>query len=272
MSELAIAVVVVCRDSEEAIDACLARLRAAEGVAEIRVVDCNSRDTTLAIVQRHALADARLRFIANPDDPGHGAACNQGVAACRAPWLVLLDPGCLVEPDALMHLRDLAARDNAMVGADLVDEAGVREPAARLGVSRVGACGNWRRLGLVPVGVTAEELQDVAALSGDVMVLPRARFDALGGFDPGYATALANLDLCRRARVAGMRIGCANGVQTIRMRGQVTRMQQMVMAWCRRLDASRYLWRNGPHSALPIAWACLWSSLPWAVMRAMLRR
>ena len=115
-------------------------------------------------------------------------------------------------------------------------------------------------------------VQDVAALSGDVMVLPRVRFDALGGFDPGYATAIANLDLCRRARVAGMRIGCANGVQIIRMRGQVTRTQQLVMAWRRRLDASRYLWRNGSRSALPLAWACLWSSLPWAVMRAMLKR
>ena len=272
MSAQAIAVVVVCRDVEEVIDACLTRLRNADDVAEIRVVDCNSSDTTLAIVQRHAIVDGRVRFIANPDDQGHGAACNQGVAACRAPWLALLDPGCLIEPDALMRLRDLAARDNALVGADLVDEAGVREPAARLGVGRVGACGNWCRLGLVPVGVSAEELQDVAALSGDVMVLPRARLDALGGFDPGYATAIASLDLCRRARVAGMRIGCANGVQIIRMRGQVTRTHQLVMAWHRRLDASRYLWRNGPRSALPIAWACLWSSLPWAVMRAMLRR
>ena len=69
--------------SAETIDDCLQRLRAADGVAAIRVVDNASDDGTLEIVQRHALADARVRFIANPDNPGFAVACNQG--ATRLP-------------------------------------------------------------------------------------------------------------------------------------------------------------------------------------------
>ena len=271
MSELAIAVVVVCRDSEEAIDACLARLRAAEGVAEIRVVDCNSRDTTLAIVQRHALADARLRFIANPDDPGHGAACNQGVAACRAPWLALLDPGCLIEPDALMRLRELAARDDALVGASQIDEAGMVAPDARLAPSRAGEQGDWRWLGFAPIAESDQDLQDVAAVAGAAVLLSRERFEALGGFDPAYASGIALLDLCRRAHAAGTPIACASAVRITHVRGLLARAHPLSLAWRSRIDASRYLWRHHPHAAAARAWLRIWASLPWELLRVLVR-
>ncbi len=71
-----VAAVVVTYQSASTIDECLTRLRAAEGVDAIRVVDNDSRDDTLEVVQRHAVADARVRFIANPDNPGFSVACN----------------------------------------------------------------------------------------------------------------------------------------------------------------------------------------------------
>ena len=73
-----IAAVVVTHESASTIDDCLMRLRVAHGVHEIRVVDNASTDDTMEIVQRHALQDARLRFIANPDNPGFAVGCNQG--------------------------------------------------------------------------------------------------------------------------------------------------------------------------------------------------
>ncbi|WP_267124974.1 glycosyltransferase family 2 protein, partial [Xanthomonas sacchari] len=109
MSEQQIAVVVVTYESGSTIDACLQRLRAAAEVAQIRVVDNASRDDTLAVVQRHALDDARVRFIANPDNPGFATACNQGAAASDAPWLAFVNPDLMVEPDTLAQLRAQAA-------------------------------------------------------------------------------------------------------------------------------------------------------------------
>src|SRR5690606_24617328 len=99
-----IAAVVVTHESTSTIDDCLARVRAADAVAEIRVIDIASTDDTLAVVQRHALADPRLRFIANPDNPGFGAACNLGVAESSAPWIAFVNPDCMVEPDTLSRL------------------------------------------------------------------------------------------------------------------------------------------------------------------------
>src|SRR3546814_3365651 len=45
-------------------------------------------------------------------------------------------------------------------------------------------------------------LQRVEAVSGALMLLPRALFDRIGGFDEGYRLHVEDLDLCRRAREA----------------------------------------------------------------------
>jgi len=137
MSVPDIAAIVVTHHSASTIDDCLARLRAADGVAAIRVVDNASGDDTVAIVQRHAAADARLRFVANPDNPGFAVACNQGAAAlddvAAATWLAFVNPDCMVEADTLARLRqhDRQLDGNALLGADLVGEDGIRDAAAR---------------------------------------------------------------------------------------------------------------------------------------------
>src|SRR3546814_15126398 len=69
-----VAAIVVTHESAATIDDCLARLRAARGVSQVRVVDNGSRDDTLAIVQRHAATDPRVHFIATPDNPGVAVA------------------------------------------------------------------------------------------------------------------------------------------------------------------------------------------------------
>ncbi len=44
------------------------------------------------------------------------------------------------------------------------------------------------------------------------MLLPRALFERLGGFDEGYRLHAEDLDLCRRARAAGAIVAVANDV------------------------------------------------------------
>ncbi|WP_141696692.1 glycosyltransferase, partial [Xanthomonas graminis] len=132
MSEQQMAVVVVTYESGSTIDACLQRLRAAAEVAQIRVVDNASRDDTLAIVQRHALEDRRVRFIANPDNPGFASACNQGAAASDAAWLAFVNPDLMVEADTLALLRaQVAALGDALLGVEQVDEHGRADAAVR---------------------------------------------------------------------------------------------------------------------------------------------
>ena len=277
-----IGVVVVTHRSVETIDACLSRLRAATGVAAIRVVDNASDDGTLAVVQRHAACDARLRFIANPDNPGFAVACNQGAGSLSQPqdaaWLAFVNPDCMVEIDSLALLRDHARQldSNALIGADLVGEDGVRDPAARrrdpdfAGMLRSAAA---RRLD-VPVDV-ARSLQRVDAVSGALMLLARVLFERIGGFDGGYRLHAEDLDLCRRVRDAGAVVAVANDVRVVHVRGVSSRSRPLFVEW----HKHRGLWRwfgkfeSKRRGAMTRAavFAMIWGRFPFAALRALWR-
>jgi len=265
-----IAVVVVSHESGSSIDACLARVGAATGVAEVRVVDNASRDDTLAVVQRHAVADARLRFIANPDNPGFAVACNQGAADTSAPWLAFVNPDCLLEADTLgrllAHARALGG--DALLGADLVDEAGVRDGAARRNDPDFAAmlggplrAGRGRPLD-VPVDASLA-LQPVDAVSGALMLMPRALFERIGGFDPGYRLHAEDLDLCRRARMAGATIAVANDVRVVHLRGVSSRARPFFVEWHKHRGLWRYFRRfEAPRRGWPVravVWLAIWA-------------
>lgn len=273
-----IAAIVVSHQSAATIDDCLARLRRAHGVAEIRVVDNDSQDGTLDIIQRHAAGDPRVRFIGNPDNPGFAVGCNQGAAASTASWLAFVNPDLLIEADALSRLLERSVGfEAALLGADLVNESGVRDEAARrrdpdfaamLGSPRAA------RLG-VPMDST-QALQRVDAVSGALMLMPRALFERIGGFDEGYRLHAEDLDLCRRAREAGAVVAVANDVRVVHIRGVSSRSRPLFVEWhkhrglwryFRKFEAPRRSWftRAG-------VFGMIWLRFPIAALRAMLRR
>ncbi len=272
-----IAAIVVTHQSAGTIEECLSRLRAAVGVAEIRVVDNASGDDTLAVVQRHAAADPRLRFIANPDNPGFAVACNQGAADSHAPWLAFVNPDCLVEVDSLARLRVHAERlGETLLGADLVDEAGVRDAAARRHdphFARMLRAPSSARLG-VPID-ESQAVQRVDAVSGALMLLPRALFTRIGGFDAAYRLHAEDLDLCRRARAAGATIAVANDVRVVHVRGVSSRARPLFVEWHKHRGFWRYFRKfEAPSCGLPArcaVFALVWGRFPFAVLRALLR-
>jgi GT2 family glycosyltransferase len=278
-----IGVVVVTYRSTTTIGDCLARLRAADGVAVIRVIDNRSDDDTLAVVQRHATADPRVRFIANPDNPGFAVACNQGVGAladeaCVA-WLAFVNPDCFVEADSLMRLRGHARQldGNALIGADLVDEDGVRDPAARRrdpDFSAMLHSPGARRLG---VSMDAgRSLQQVDAVSGAMMLLPRILFERIGGFDTAYRLHAEDLDLCRRVRDAGAVVAVANDVQVVHARGVSSRSRPLFVEWHKHGGLWRWFCKfESPRRGVPVRAAVfllIWARFPLAAVRALTRR
>ena len=278
MSDGGIAVVVVAYNSEETLDECLARLRAAQGVEEIRVVDNASRDAGIDIVQRHALADARLRFIANPDNPGFAVACNQGAAASTAPWLAFVNPDCFIEADTLARLREAtASRGDALVGGVLRGEDGALDAAARRRDPDFAAMLRSRRARELSIPRDpATPLQLVDAVSGALMVLPRSLFARIGGFDEGYRLHAEDLDLCRRVRQAGAMVAVANEVEVLHVRGVSSRARPLFVEWHKHRGLWRYFRRfeaarRGRITRMAV-FAMIWGRFPLAALRAALRR
>lgn len=275
--------VVVTYQSASTIDDCLARLRQAEGITAIRVVDNQSADDTLEVVQRHALADPRVRFIANPDNPGFSVACNQGARDLDTPWLVFVNPDCLVERDSVRRMLALApTTPPTLVGADLVDEAGRRDPAARrrdpdfAGMLQ-GVMRNPTGKAMLAVAIDdAQPLQPVDAVSGALMLVPRELYERVGGFDEGYRLHAEDLDLCRRVRAAGGAVAVANAVRVLHVRGVSSRSRPVFVEWHKHRGLWRYFRKfEAPRRGTLVCAAvflAIWLRFPLSVLRAALKR
>ncbi|WP_313220005.1 glycosyltransferase family 2 protein [Stenotrophomonas sp.] len=275
----AIAAIIVSYQSASTLDACLLRLREARDIAEIRVVDNDSTDGTLEIVQRHASADPRVRFIANPDNPGFAAANNQGVADSQAPWLAFINPDLMVGPDTLALLRERALPlGDCLVGVEQVDEDGRPDDAVRRRDPDFAAMlrnpGQGGKLA-IPVD-RSQPLQVVPALSGALLLMPRALFDRIGGWDAGYRLHAEDLDLCRRAREAGAVIAIANDLQVTHVRGVSSRSRPFFVEWHKHRGLWRYFRKfEAPQRAWPVrcaVWGAIWAHALAQVPRLLRRR
>lgn len=275
-----IAAVIVTHESASSIDDCLMRLRMADGVDEIRVVDNASRDGTLDLVQRHAVQDARVKFIANPDNPGFAVGCNQGARDCTMPWLAFVNPDLMVEADTLLRLRAHAQSlgMECLLGVDLVDEHGVRDAAARRRDPDFAAMlsdpATASRLG-VAIDDT-HPLQHVDVISGALMLLPRALFDRLHGLDEGYRLHAEDMDLCRRARALGATVAVANDVRVLHLRGVSSRARPVFVEWHKHRGLWRYFRRfESKQRSLATragVFAAIWLHFAAVFARIVLRR
>lgn len=278
-----IGVVVVTHRSLETIEDCLSRLLGADGVEAVSVVDNASTDGTMTVVQRLALADPRLRFVANPDNPGFAVACNQGAAELRergfaGGWLAFVNPDCLVDHDSLVRLqRHAGAAGGArLVGADLVDESGRRDGAARRRDPdfgrMLGTAWRGRAAGRLDVPVAGDVLQPVDAVSGALMLMPHALFDRVDGFDTAYRLHAEDLDLCRRVREAGARVAVANDVRVVHVRGVSSRARPVFVEWHKHHGLWRYFrkFESPRRSAFTRAavFVAIWLRFPFAALKA----
>ena len=275
------AAVVVSYRSASTLDACLHRLRIADGVAQIRVVDNGSDDGTLEIARQHAVADPRVRFIANPDNPGFAVACNQGAADTDAPWLAFVNPDLQVERDSLVRLRAhaLAHGGPCLLGADLYGEDGVHDGAARRRDPDFAAMlRNPAAAAKLDVAADPERvLQPVDAVSGALMLVPRELFGRIGGFDEGYRLHAEDLDLCRRARRAGALVAVANDVavlhalRVLHVRGVSSRSRPLFVEWHKHRGLWRYFSRFEAPRRGPLVRAAVFAAI-WAHFLARLPR
>ncbi len=273
--------VVVAYDSASTMERCILSLQAQPEIIAIRVIDNGSRDDTVTCIRALAARDARIVLIELPHNPGFAAGCNAGAAGVTRPWLLFVNPDLELPEGALARLlaHATALPKLGVLGVDLRDAEGRHDPAARrhdLSLARiVGAAG--ARTGLtVPVDESLV-LQRVDACSGALMLVPRAAFEAIDGFDVGYRLHVEDLDFCRRLRAAGFMVAVANDVVALHHRGVSSRARPFFVEWHKHRGLWRY-WRRfrGNGAALvfaPLVFTVLvLRLLLLALPRAVLRR
>lgn len=271
-------VIVVAADSGPLLMAAVDSALASSAPVEVVLVDNASSDGEPARVRSAHGQDARLHLERQDRNIGFGPACNRGAATARGDALMFLNPDCTVEANAIASLRRIADRDPSigLLGVE------VRSPDSR------PARGNrrrdptlWRALmaltGLdhletrwpalagiemraIPTGA---EIEDVDAVSGACLFLPRRVFDAVGGFDEAYFLHVEDLDLCRRVRDAGYRVAIAHAVHAVHAQGSSSRHRPLFVAWHKHRGMWRYFRKYDDASrVLPVrslVWLGIWT-------------
>lgn len=106
-----VSIIVAATDAEASLPDSLASLaRQTMAAWEAIVVDDGSTDRTVALAESHAAYDTRIRIV-RQHRRGASVARNRGVTAASAEWLVFLDPGDELAPNALERLLRVADRD-----------------------------------------------------------------------------------------------------------------------------------------------------------------
>ncbi|MHB8680260.1 MAG: glycosyltransferase family 2 protein [Rudaea sp.] len=256
-------VVIVAADSGADLGVCVARVLAGTAAVEVIVSDNDSRDGSIESLAADRQGDARLRILRNGRNLGFGAGCNRGAAQARGDTLLFLNPDCRIEADCIARLRGCMAADIGLLGAAILAADGTPEPASRRrdpylrrslmsmsGLARFAR--RWPALAGMDFPSDGSEVQTVDAVSGAAMLLPRAAFAAVGGFDEGYFLHGEDLDLCRRVRAAGWRVVCANAVRIVHAKGTSSRARPFFVAYHKHRGMWRWFRKFDPAARNPL--------------------
>lgn len=242
-------VVVVACNSGPLLAECVRRALASEPPVELIVIDNASSDGSLEGLP------AASRLLRLPGNQGFARACNRGAAEARGDVLVFLNPDCLLGRDSLARMRDKLARHPqvGLMGARILDgdgreQRGLRrhDPTPWRSLMQLSGLARWQHRFPRLQGVEAlrthmpEFLEYYDAVSGALMMLPRAVFQTVGGFDEGYFLHGEDLDLCRRVRAAGWRVAVDAEVAVTHIGGTSSRARPVFVSWHKHRGMARY--------------------------------
>ena len=245
MPRARVGIVIVAHNSGACLHTGLRSVLAQSVALQVVIVDNASRDGSIESLP----ADERVTVLCNTDNLGFGAACNQGAARCETDLLLFLNPDCELPPDAVVQLCDMldANPDIGLLGAQLLDSDGSPQCASRrrtphparairiaLGLARSEEAPSH------PGASDAAAPESVEATSGALMLMPRALFDDLRGFDEGYVLHCEDLDLCRRVLAAGRTVAIAPQVRVLHHKGTSSRRRPIWVEWQKHRGMLRY--------------------------------
>jgi len=170
---------------------------------EVIVVDDQSSDDTPDRLR----GVAGLRLLRNEENQGFIRSCNRGAAEAEGDYVLFLNNDTQVGDGWLDALLETFVQrpDAGLVGARLVYPDGTLQECGGI-VFRDGSGWNYGR-GDDPERPEYQALREVDYCSGACIVLPRALYTDLGGFDERYVPAYyEDTDLAFRVREAGLKV------------------------------------------------------------------
>jgi N-acetylglucosaminyl-diphospho-decaprenol L-rhamnosyltransferase len=234
------------------------------GVRDVVVVDNAGASSSAQALGELA---SRVHIVEPGRNLGYGAGANRGIAAIADAELVLVaNADVVVHPGALDVLVD-AMKDHpswGIAGPTIRNEAGTRYPSMRQFPNVFDAVGHATLGRVWPTNPFTRRYRETDPapdgttdwVSGSCLILRRAIFEELGGFDERYFMFAEDMDLCWRAKRAGHQVGTAPDAVVTHVEGVSRRVAPYRMQVAHHRSALRFAVRttSGPaRLLLPLA-------------------
>ncbi|MFW2541553.1 glycosyltransferase family 2 protein [Primorskyibacter sp. 2E107] len=244
--------------------------------AHVVVLDNASKDGSAQAVAEQF---PQVELIASTDNHGFAKANNIVAAQARTDWLLLLNPDTEVHADAI---------DNLLAFARANPQAGITGGRTVFPDGSLNAASCWMRITpwsifCIATGLTAafrdttlfnpegmggwkrDTVREVDIVVGCFLMIPRALWEELGGFDLKYFMYGEEADLCLRAKAKGYRPTITPDAEIMHLVGAASGKvaRKVLMVAKARATLIRDHW---PAALVPFGLAMLWL---WAGLRRL---
>ena len=229
-----VSAIVPARNEQATITPAVESLATQPEIKEIFVINDQSSDGTAAQLSRLAARYTQLRVLETQAIPsgwtGKNYAVSLGAAQATGDWLLFTDADGVHLPGSTAH----ALADAAAAGAGLVSYSPEQETRT------------WWERALIPFvytrlgqkfsydAVNDPDLPEVAAASGQYLLIRRADYARIGGHAAVAGEVLEDVALARLAKQAGIRLYFASGHGIMRVRMYRT-FGEMWQGWTKNL-------------------------------------
>jgi N-acetylglucosaminyl-diphospho-decaprenol L-rhamnosyltransferase len=211
-----VAYVIVAYRSEGVLSACLDAIDIDRDGRHwpIIVVDNASPDRSADVAYQHR---AGPTIISANHNGGFGSGCNLGARETTSDAILFVNPDTRLSPGTSdVLLNELADPAIAAAGPSVVERGAIRAEAAGHEPTLRTIVGHFLLLGRVPglrrwfpplqLPAGQHSSMDIDWVGGAVLMVSRALFEEVGGFDESIFMYMEDVDLCRRLRALGYRI------------------------------------------------------------------
>lgn len=201
----------------------------------VTVVDNASRDGSIDVLRTDPVYRDAVTLLVNEHNLGFSRANNQALRQASARYYLLLNPDCVLEPEAIRELVAYMDRnpDVGLAGGALKNPDGTLQKTSKrkfptpwsslartLGLHRFRATeGVMGDFDLARAQVGDGEAEPVEAISGAMMFVRGAALSRVGLLDEGYFMHCEDLDWCKRFWDAGYQVAYVPAAGALHRKG-----------------------------------------------------
>lgn len=220
---------------------------ALEQAREVIIVDNASSDSSLTELEQRFSSNEHFQTIRLLHNRGFAAGCNTGLSASTQPYILFLNPDCILQENSLQRMVQVLESDPriGMVGGYLVNPDGSEQGGGRRAIPTpwrafVRAFGLYRLTKYWPKVFfdfhldqqpLPQEPVEVEAISGALMLVRRQAIDNVGSWDEQYFLHCEDLDWCMRFQQKNWKIVFVPDAPVIHYQGTCSRARPFFVAW-----------------------------------------